>query len=131
MNPFIQVFSDIPQLVGIADCIALKHAHVCLSGPGNSLCPLISYVTASLLSRKLLIITHSRTSALSIYQNLISLYGDDAVYIPIRELMLYDIDAYNGNDQQSRLNALYRIASNNFKAAVACTEALTVRTVSK
>ncbi|OQB52901.1 MAG: Transcription-repair-coupling factor [Firmicutes bacterium ADurb.Bin146] len=131
MNPFIQVFSDIPQLVGIADCIALKQTPVGLSGPGNSLCPLISYVTASLLSRKLLIITHSRTSALSIYQNLISLYGDDAVYIPIRELMLYDIDAYSGNDKQSRLNALYRIASNNFKAAVACTEALTVGTVSK
>ncbi|HPB16187.1 MAG: transcription-repair coupling factor [Clostridia bacterium] len=131
MNPFIQVFSDIPQQIGIADCIALKQTPVGLSGPGNSLCPLISYVTASMVSRKLLIITHSRTSALSIYQNLISLYGDDAVYIPIRELMLYDIDAYSGNDKQSRLRSLYRVATGKFKAAVACTEALTVGTVSR
>ncbi len=131
MNSFIQVFSNIPQQIGIADCIALKQTPVGLSGPGNSLCPLISYVTASMLSRKLLIITHSRTSAMSIYQNLISLYGEDVVYIPIRELMLYDIYAYSSNEKQTRLNALYRIATGRYKDVVACTEALTVGTTSK
>ncbi|MFA5341339.1 MAG: hypothetical protein WC332_06130, partial [Clostridia bacterium] len=131
MNSFIQVFSKIPQQIGVADCISLKQTPVGLSGPGNSLCPLISYITASMLSRKLLVITHSRTSAMTIYQNLISLYGDDVVYIPIRELMLYDIYAYSSSEKQSRLNALYRIATGRYKAAVACTEALTVGTVAK
>ncbi len=131
MNPFIQVFSDIPQLIGVADCIALKQTPVGLSGPGTYLCPLISHITASLISRKLLIVTHSRTSALSVHRNLISFYGDDAVHIPARELMLFDIDAYSGNDKQARLKALYRIATGDFKAAVACTEALTVGTASR
>lgn len=131
MNPFIQVFSDIPQLIGVADCIALKQTPVGLSGPGTSLCPLISHITASSVSRKLLIVTHSRTAALSVHRNLIAFYGDDAVHIPARELMLFDIDAYSGNDKQARLKALYRIATGDFKAAVACTEALTVGTASR
>ena len=131
MNPFVQVFSEIPQQKGIADCIVMKQTPVGLSGPGNSLCPLVSYVTAKMVSRKLLIITHSRTSAISIYQNLLSLYGDDVVYLPMRELMLFDIDAYSSNEKQARINALFRIATQDFQAVVACTEALTVGTTSK
>ena len=34
MNPFVQVFSEIPQQKGIADCIVMKQTPVGLSGPG-------------------------------------------------------------------------------------------------
>ena len=49
----------------------------------------------------------------------------------MRELMLFDIDAYSSNEKQARINALFRIATQDFQAVVACTEALTVGTTSK
>lgn len=131
MNPFIKVFSDIPQMNGIADCIVKKETPVGLSGPGTSLCPLISYVVSSMVNKKILVISHSRTSAIFVYQGLKSLMGDDVVYLPPRELMLFDIDAYSRNDEQDRIDALYRIATGDYKAVVSSTEALTVGTTRK
>lgn len=131
MNPFIQAFSTLPQIRAISEGIYNKDTPLGLKESGPSLCPLLSYVLAESTGKNLLLISHSNTSALFLYQKLLPFYKKDLVFLPSRELILFDAYAFDKQSRIDRLKALYRIGKNDFRAIVTSVEALTLKTTSK
>ena len=70
-------------------------------------------------------ITQNEYSAQKTYEEFYALYGDAAVFFPVREVVLFDIEARNYDIVFKRLKALDRILRNDYQVAVASIEAVT------
>ncbi len=104
---------------------------VCISGVLDSQKTLISYGISSHLGIKGIFVASNEMEAKKAYEDLYFLAGDDVVYYPSKEIILFDIEAKSNGIVFQRLNSLNRILQKNFKIAVVSIDALIQRVVSR
>ncbi len=77
------------------------------------------------ISNSLVVVTHNEIEAKNLYEDL-SFYSNDVYFLPIREVVFYNVDAISGDLRWARLNVIKEILSNkNKKIIVTSIDALT------
>ena len=68
--------------------------------------------------RRVVFIAHNEYAAQKVYEDLYALYENDALFMPYREVMFYDVEAKDYGVSHRRASALDRLSSGNYKIAV-------------
>ena len=73
--------------------------------------------------RRTVYIAHNEYSAQKVYEDFNALYGHDAIFIPTREIMFYDVEAKDYDIAFRRVRAFDRLMSGDYSAAVMSVDA--------
>jgi transcription-repair coupling factor (superfamily II helicase) len=77
--------------------------------------------------KRCLYITNNHTKARKMHSSLQVFEPDGSVFLPGRELMPFDVEARSHGSEVDRVSALYRLAKNDYRIAVAPVDALLLR----
>ena len=73
--------------------------------------------------RRIIFIAHNDFSAQKVFEDLNALYGNDALFIPSREIMFYDVEARDYDIAFRRVRAFDRLLTCDYSAAVISADA--------
>ena len=69
------------------------------------------------ISNSLVVVTHNEIEAKNLYEDL-SFYSNDVYFLPIREVVFYNVDAISGDLRWARLNVIKEMLSNKNKKII-------------
>ncbi|MCK5812239.1 MAG: transcription-repair coupling factor [Clostridiales bacterium] len=131
MNVLSKQISSIPQFDGVLTCINKKQYPIGIKGLVDCSKPFFIYSLHQKTNKQMVIVTSSRVNAKKIYEQLQVFLDDSVIYIPARELVLHDIEAKSHQDELSRVKALFRLQSNDYKIAISSIDALCMKVTPK
>ncbi|MBN2559280.1 MAG: transcription-repair coupling factor [Clostridia bacterium] len=127
MNIFTKPIQDIPQFDGIIKSVAKGEGPVGVNGLVDPARALFAYALAEKTGKRCMIVTHSRVKARKLHEALSIFDPESSVHFPAREIMPFSIEAKSHGYETERVGALYRLATNDYRVAVAPVEAMCIR----
>ncbi len=97
---------------------------VSITGPSESQKAHISYALSSHCGRKGIFVAFNEIQARKLFEDLTFFMGEEAVFFPTKEIMLYDVEAKSYDTVYQRLAALDRISRGEYSFVVTSVEAL-------
>jgi transcription-repair coupling factor (superfamily II helicase) len=97
---------------------------VSITGPSDSQKAHISYALCSHCGRKGIFVAFNEMQARRLYEDFTFFMGDDVVFFPAKEIMLYDVEAKSYDTVYQRLAAIDRIGRGDYAFVVTSVEAL-------
>ncbi|MFA6309694.1 MAG: transcription-repair coupling factor [Clostridia bacterium] len=122
MNFLINPLYDSDSYKSILNLVK-KNKNVTLSGPSESQKAHISYAILEHLDRKGIFIAFNEMQARKMYDDFQVFFGDDAIFLPSKEIILHDIEAKSSEEIFERINTQDRISSGKYKVLVTSPEA--------
>ena len=69
------------------------------------------------IDNSLVVVTHNELEAKNLYEDL-SLYSTNVYFLPIREVVFYNVDAISGDLRWARLKVIKEILNNKYKKII-------------
>ncbi len=97
---------------------------VSLTGPSESQKAHVSYALCSHCGSKGIFVAFNEMHARRLYEDFVFFMGEDVVFFPSKEIMLYDVEAKSYDTVYQRLAAIDRISRGDYSFVVTSVEAL-------
>ncbi len=124
MDFLINPLLEMNEYKSILDSIEKYRTPVNITGPSDSQKAHISYSLLEHLNMKGIFITYNEMQARKLYEDFSFFFGDEAVFFPVKEIMLHDVEAKSYDVVYQRLDLLNRVLDGKFRFVVASIEAL-------
>ncbi len=125
MNLFADPLLKLNEYNTLLSAIKEDRGPVSVLGPSDSQKVHIVYSLLTHSGQKGLFVTYNEMQARRAYEDFSFFLGDDVLYFPPRETMLYNIEARSNDVIYQRVKALLRCMSGDYKVLVLPAEALT------
>ncbi|WDV45555.1 transcription-repair coupling factor [Clostridiaceae bacterium M8S5] len=122
-NIFIDQMKNLKPYKKIVDCIKKDISPIQVHGILQENISHIAYCLNTELSNQILIVTHDEFRAKRIVEDL-KFYGKTVEHYPVKQMLLYDIDAYSHEINDQRLKVMNKLFSNQKIIVVASIETL-------
>ncbi len=124
MINFTAPLLELEEYTDILGSIRSYTRPVSITGPSESQKAHISYALCSHCGRKGIFVAFNEMHARKLYEDLAFFMGDEVVFFPAKEIMLYDVEAKSYDTVYQRLAAIDRISRGEYSFVVTSVEAL-------
>ena len=128
MSVFEKGMAGLPVLSSLCNDLKNAQSPVMLTGVGHIHKALLAHALCSRLQRKALFLVADEAEAVRLCEDLNAL-GEEALFLPSRELSLRQVDASSREYEQQRLAVFSRMLKNEYSVVVACVDAVFSYTV--
>ncbi|HEX2925225.1 MAG TPA: transcription-repair coupling factor [Ruminiclostridium sp.] len=124
MNFFTDPLLKINEYNSILSSVREKKGAISVIGPSDSQKVHLIYSLCTHLQKRGLYVTYNEMQARRAYEDFFFFLGDDVLYFPPKETMLYNIEARSNDIIYQRTKTMLRCIEGNFKVVVMSAEAL-------
>ncbi len=131
MNYLINSLLELNEYKEAIKLLKKDSVSIAISGPSDSQKAHLAFALCQHSNLKGIYIAHNEMNANKMYEDFSFLFGEDVVFFPSKEVLLYDVEARSYESIHKRLKALSRIIAGNYKMIVTSPEALIHKMISK
>ncbi len=124
MINFTAPLLELEEYTDILGSIRSYTRPVSITGPSESQKAHISYALCSHCGRKGIFVAFNEMHARKLYEDLTFFMGEEVIFFPAKEIMLYDVEAKSYDTVYQRLAAIDRISRGEYGFVVTSVEAL-------
>ena len=129
MNCLINPLFELEGYKSVLDSVKKLEGPISLTGPSDSQKAHISFSICEHTRRRGIFITHNEMQARKLFDDFSFFLGDDALFFPAKEIMLYDIEAKNYDTIFHRIRTLDRLLRGDYRIVVASVESVMHRLI--
>ncbi len=127
MNYLTNPLLDIKEYKDIIRSLEKNNKPVNITGPSDSQKVHLCHALVRHTDSGALYITHNELQARKAYEDFKQLFGEGAVFMPSREIILFDIEARSNDSLHKRISAIEKIIEKDYRIVVTTAEALFVK----
>jgi transcription-repair coupling factor (superfamily II helicase) len=124
MQNLIDPLLEIKEYKFIIESIKKDIFPLTVTGPSESQKVHLAFALCMHTGKKGVFVTHNEMQAKHIYEDLLFFLNKDVLYLPPKEILLYDVEAVSHEPLYERIKVLDRLVEGNFKFLVLSSEAM-------
>jgi len=129
MTNFIEPLLELEEYRRILQILRTNSESVSITGPSESQKAHIAFAISSHCGYKGIFAAFNEMQARKLFEDFAFFAGDDVIFFPTKEIMLYDVEAKSYDTVYQRITALDRISRGDFRFVVTSIEALSHRLI--
>ncbi len=130
MTNLINPLLDISEYVELLDYLKKYNKPVTVVGPSDSQKAHICHALSQHSHKKGIFVAFNEMQARKLFEDFSFFLGNDVLFFPAREIMLYDVEAKSYDTAYQRIRALDRILRGDYRMVVTSAEAVSHKLVS-
>jgi len=131
MNYLINILHEINEYGNILEAIKNYTRPVSITGPSDSQKVHIACAICEHTGRKGVFVTYNEMQARRAYEDFSFFLGDDVLFFPSREIVMYDVEAKNYDDVFERVKVIDRLIKGDYRVLVTSVEAISHKLVQR